>query len=105
MNVKNFNLEAMVAWCVNLAASEHTLIGTHDYSTWTSVYFETDHFGGCYVDLHIEHDTRAIYYWVGDKKKYVETTEEISRLVHEEKEKMLKARDMKGVCDFINSQY
>lgn len=107
MNVQKFTLDEMKAWCESLAKSEHTMMQIRDYNEygWTGIAFETDAFGGCYLDLHIEHNTRNAYYWLGDEKKYVTTTEEICRLVHEEKEKMLKARDMKGLSEFINSEY
>ena len=103
------DLNTIEAVCKQIAADEHTLIDIRHYDDygWSNISFETDAFGGCYVNLHVSLETGKVHNWYGNKEREQEisTLEQLRFLVHREKVKMLKARDMKGVADFINSEY
>lgn len=109
MYMKAFtDIFSFVCACKMLAKQEHTMIDVREYADygWTSIGFETDAFGGTYVHLHVDNKTGVVHNWFGsEKEQVIETFAQLCQLVHTEKERMLKARDMQALTDFINDQY
>jgi len=103
------DLNAIEAVCREIAAQEQTLIEVREYAEcgWTGICFETDAFGGCYVNLHVAHDTLKVHNWYRDEKSEQEimTVAQLRTLVHKEKKRMQKVRCTSELTDFINSQY
>ena len=94
--------------CKNLASELHTMMEVHEYTQygWAAISFMTDKFGGTYVHLHYDLKTGVVTNWYGsDHARVVETLDQLRMMVKYYMKKMLKARDMKALSDFINEQY
>ena len=102
------NFNELTNVCKNLASDLHTMVEVSDYTEygWSAISFMTDKFGGTYVNLHFDHKTGEVVNWYGSKKaRKVESIDQLKMMVKYYMKKMLKARDMKALSDFINSQY
>ena len=98
----------LVEYCEKLAHELHTIMETREYTEfgWASIVFETDKFGGDYVNLHYDLNTGIVTNWYGsDRARVVDNLDQLKMMVKYYMKKMLKARDMNAVSDFINSQY
>ena len=98
----------MVFACKVLAAMLETQVKIQEYPEygWVSIVFQTDNFGGVYTILHYDLGTGELRKDYGTEKELdIDRLSALYKIVKEDMEKMLKARDMEAVSDFINSQY
>ena len=94
--------------CKTIANNLQTMVEVNDYSEygWGQVAFMTDKFGGTYVCLHFDMKTGKVTNWFGHKDaREINDISFLSYFVKSEMQKMLKARDMEALSEFINSQY
>lgn len=104
----SMNFNELTNICKNIASELHTMVEVDDYKEygWAAIAFMTDKFGGTYINLHFDHKTGEVINWYGHKNaRKVETVDQLKMMVKYYMKKELKARDLDGLYDFINSQY
>lgn len=102
------NFEQFNAYCQGIAEALQTTAKAKEYNKygWSCVSFETDAFGGVYCNFHYDLTTNEVVNWYGtEKAQTINTCRELAQLVKKELAKMLEARDMKAVYDFVNAEY
>lgn len=102
------NYPDLVLACKCLAAFLKTNVDIKEYIYygWAQIAFKTDNFGGVYTILHYDFGTGNLRKDFGTEKELdIDCLSTLYEIVKEDMEKMLEARDMEAVSDFINSQY
>ena len=102
------NFDELVDICKKIATELHTLLDIREYPEygWARISFETDHFGGTYVNLHYDFNTGEIVNWYGHKDAQLINTEyQLRSLVKKELKKELKARNFEALQDMLDSEY
>lgn len=102
----NFNDFANI--CKTIANNLQTMVEVNDYSEygWGQVAFMIDKFGGTYVCLHFDMKTGKVTNWFGHKDaREINDISFLSYFVKSEMKKMLKARNLGIISEYINSEY
>lgn len=107
-DIKNF--DQLVSICKEIVKNHttHSFVEEHVYTAfgWGSVAIMTDHFGGTYVNLHYKFKTGKVTNWYGMKdKQVIEDIGQLTSLIKDSEEALLKGRDLKAIYDLINAEY
>ena len=89
------DFEELVILCKSIAKRLQTRVKIQQYPQygWASISFETDPFGGTYVNLHYDYNTGEVINWYGeDYATIINSQKQLERLVEQEYYSMLKGR-------------
>jgi len=98
----------LVEWSENYARRIETMVENHFYNeyNWGAVIFETDKFGGCYIQLKFfPGKNNKLVVDLFNSEYEVKNLNSLEVLIYNEKVKMENSRDLNALSDFINSQY
>lgn len=102
------NLQEFVKVCKTIGNNLNTIVDVKDYSQygWGQVSFMTDRFGGVYVCLHYDMNTKEVVNWYGEKsERRINDISNLSYFVKDEMKKALKERNLDKVYERINEEY
>jgi hypothetical protein len=102
------NFSELVEWSKSYAREIETMVENHFYNeyNWGTVIFETDKFGGSYIQLKFfPNENNKLILDFGSTERESDNLNEIKVFILNEKIKMEKSRDLNHIYEMINSEY
>ena len=98
----------LVLACKMLAGMLESIVEVKEYTEygWVSIAFMTDRFGGCYTNLHYDLGTGELSKDYGTDKEFdIDSLCTLYKVVKNDMERMLEARDLDYISECVNSEY